>query len=616
MSGRLAGAIGGGILALAGLVWTGLPVQSAPTAVAAAGPKKAAATRYFRRWGPPTVVKGCFNQLSGPVHIIVVEKVPQKLHLYRHHKRTTLVRTYSCATGENPGNKLLEGDRRTPEGVYFFIKVFRDNKVTIFGKQAWHINYPNPVDRLRGRKGNGIYIHGTNKPLLPRSTKGCIALRQQDLDHLSRRIRLYWTPVVVTKRLGAKPRFDDRRLCRRLKAVMGIHGRAFVGLKGTVSAANYTPKHLRRDLRPLDASQAERLAPTKVKAGHFGLIQSGEQAVAWFFQELTLKGGRRVEVVRRLTYLDRPGRVGPLASEWRPADRRLLAALRRHRVRVATRPSPPAQPAPDLSHQHRTIVNLVQYWRQAWQKKDLKTYIACYDESFRAQGMNKAQWKQYKDQLNRRYSFIRVKVSRLRVSLKGTDRAVATFHQSYGSDYFHSRSIKTLRLVKRGGRWRIRRETSRLLARGWRPIERRPATLVRRPPVRLAARPSPPAKRAPAPGPRRQTIADLIQYWSRAWQKKDLKTYIACYDESFRAQGMNKAQWKQYKDRLNRRYSFIRVKVSRLRVSLKGADRAVATFHLSYRSNYFHSRGVKTLELFKRDGRWQIRRETFRRVGG
>jgi len=687
----LAGAILGNILLLMGLIWPGPPFQAAPEAHATARPKKAAATRYFRRWGPPTVVKGCFARLGSPVHIIVVEKVPQKLHLYRYYKKTTLVRTYPCATGENPGNKLVEGDRRTPEGVYFFIKVFRDSKVTIFGKQAWHMNYPNPVDRLQGRKGNGIYIHGTNKPLLPRSTKGCIALRQKDLDHLSRHIRIYWTPVVVTKRLAAKPRFDDPSLCRRLKGLMTVHGHAFVGLTGTVSPANHTPDHLRRDLRPLYASQAQRLSPSKVKAAHFGIIRSGPQAVAWFFQKLTLKGGRRVDVARRLTYLDRPGRAGPLASEWRPSDRRLLAALRPPPARVATRPSPPAPLPADVARRQQAIVTLVQHWRQAWQSKDLPNYIACYDRSFLAQGKNRAQWKQYKAGLNRRYKFIRVKVSRLRVDLMGTDWAVATFRQSYRSNYFHSSSVKTLALVKRDGQWRIWREESGRTARKLRlavlrrmVAVRRPATVApppavvakvtqarktvvaprppvpvaapprppvpkpvvtrppvrvatakrppvprvvpkrppvprpvaARPPVKVAARPSPPAPSSAGPKRRSRAIVDLVRHWGQAWQNKNLQTYIACYDRSFRSQGMNRNQWKQYKGRLNRRYRFIRVKVGRVRVSLKGPDRAVATFHLSYRSNYFHSRGVKTLVLVKRNGRWRIKRETFRRAGG
>jgi murein L,D-transpeptidase YafK len=630
--------------------------DSSPSRLVAA--RKVSATRSFGTRSLGQSIKGCFIGLKSPIHVVVVDKAAQKLHLFRHYKKTTLVRTYPCATGENSGHKVVEGDHRTPEGVYFIIRVYRDKRMTIFGKQAWHLNYPNPVDRLRGRRGNGIYIHGLNKKLTPRSTKGCIALRQKDLDHLSRHLELYRTAVVVTSRLRGSPRFDDPKLCARLRAIAARHGRSLIGQPPAAAAAIHLPRHLRRDLHPLDAAQAENVAPSQVASRQFGLIRFMNQTHVWFRQDLTLAGGRKAPVWRRLTFLDRAGRPGLLASEWRPKDRRLLALARRPSVRVAARPLPPAGVSPVLDARRKPIADLVQNWVQAWQKKNIKAYIAFYDESFRSQGMNRAQWRRYKDGLNRRYRFIRVQVSRLRVNLVGPDLALATFHQNYRSNYFNSRSIKALELVKRDGRWLIRREESGRQARLLRLAVLRRMVAARPKPVKVAAR-TPLPKPAPKPKPVKtpkpalkpvqvpkpvktpkpaqapkavqapkaaqaapaqqrpdQRVADLIRQWSRAWQHKDLKTYIAFYDKSFRAQGMNRAQWKRYKDRLNRRYRFIRIKVSRVRVRRQGADRAVATFHLSYRSNYFHSRGVKTLVLVKRGGWWRIKRETFRRLGG
>ncbi len=659
--------------------------------------RKVSATRSFGSRSLGQKIRGCFLGLTSPVHIVVVDKAAQRLYLYRHYKHTTLVKSYPCATGENPGHKVIEGDHRTPEGVYFFIRVYRDNRMTIFGRQAWHLNYPNPVDRLRGRRGNGIYIHGLNKKLTPRSTKGCIALRQSDLDNLSHHLRLYRTPVVVTSRLRGVPRFNDPESCRRLRAIIKRQGHTLVGQRRAATTAVYTPRHLNRDLHLLAASQVHNLAPKKVTSRQFGLIRFQNQTHVWFLQELTLADRRKAEIWRRLTYLDHAGRPGLLASEWRPLDLRLLALAGPARIRVASRtPSPPPAPT-ELSRRQRAIVRLVNHWRQAWQKRDLPAYIACYDRSFRAQGMNRAQWRRYKGSLNRRYRFIRIKVSGLQVALAGSDRALATFHQNYRSNYFHSRSFKSLELIKRNGRWLIRREesgqkahalrlamlrrvvalrqaaavTRRSVTVARRPVTvvPRPATVARRHPVRVASRvntpvkvarparvkppvkparpikvsppvkpaspvrvkprvkvahtikvspsakPSrpvsvkPPAKAAPTPAHQERNVANLIHHWRRAWQDKDLPKYIACYDRSFRSQGMNRDQWRQYKGSLNRRYSFIRVKVSRLRVRLEGAHRAVATFHLSYRSNYFHSNVVKTLELVRRDGRWLIRRE-------
>jgi murein L,D-transpeptidase YafK len=422
---------------------------------------KVAATRSFSPRSLGQEVRGCFLGLSSPIHIVVVDKAAQRLFLYRHYKHTTLVKSYPCATGENPGHKIVEGDHRTPEGVYFFIRVYRDNRMTIFGKQAWHLNYPNPVDRLRGRRGNGIYIHGLNKKLTPRSTKGCIAMRQTDLDNLSRHLRLYRTPVIVTSRLRGTPRFNDPASCRELRTIVKQQGHALVGQPLAAAVAVYTPRHLDRDLHPLVVSQVRNLAAKKINSRQFGLIRFLNQTHVWFLQELTLAHGRKAKIWRRLTYLDRARRPTLLANEWRPLDQRLMALAGRPPIMLAARTQPPipALAPAELSRRQRAVVRLVQHWRQAWQQKDLPAYIACYDRSFRSQGMNRSQWKKYKGRLNRRYSFIRVRVSRLRVNLKGADRAVATFRLSYRSNYFHSRGVKTLVLVKRQGRWQIKRET-------------------------------------------------------------------------------------------------------------------------------------------------------------
>ena len=72
-----------------------------------------------------------------PLHVVLVDKSRQRLYLYLYHPegKVELIRSFPCSTGRSEGDKLKEGDRRTPEGIYFFTKVYRDNKVTIFGLQ-------------------------------------------------------------------------------------------------------------------------------------------------------------------------------------------------------------------------------------------------------------------------------------------------------------------------------------------------------------------------------------------------------------------------------------------------------------------------------------------------
>ncbi len=78
-----------------------------------------------------------------PRYAFLVDKSEQKMHLYQQDgaglKR---VKTFACATGENSGLKKKKGDKRTPEGVYFFTRVIE--------KQAsrLHIRHPGFPDGL------------------------------------------------------------------------------------------------------------------------------------------------------------------------------------------------------------------------------------------------------------------------------------------------------------------------------------------------------------------------------------------------------------------------------------------------------------------------------------
>ncbi len=100
-----------------------------------------------------------------------------------------------------PGTKLWEGDRRTPEGVYTIVEKHPSRRWEWF----LTLNYPNVLDRRRyeqmrdggvvpiedGRPvgvGGRIGIHGSDEPLLNRGdvnwTTGCISVSDQDVDEL------------------------------------------------------------------------------------------------------------------------------------------------------------------------------------------------------------------------------------------------------------------------------------------------------------------------------------------------------------------------------------------------------------------------------------------------
>jgi hypothetical protein len=170
--------------------------------------------------GPILFYKG--NGTS--IHLILVEKVLQKLHLYCYDGRYQLIKSYDCSTGEKPGKKQKENDEKTPEGIYFNVKSYRDSKVTLFGDRAFGLNYPDIFDRLEGKGGNGIFIHGSNQSIKPFSTNGCVVLNTRDLADLDRRAPLEKTPVIIASHLPY--RFEPPK--KQLPELMGILKKAML----------------------------------------------------------------------------------------------------------------------------------------------------------------------------------------------------------------------------------------------------------------------------------------------------------------------------------------------------------------------------------------------------
>jgi len=120
------------------------------------------------------------------------------------------VADYYVTIGKNGLEKLRQGDKRTPIGVYHVISQLpRDKLSDFYGSGAFPLNYPNEWDRVRGRDGSGIWLHGTPRDTYsrpPRASDGCIVLANADLEALARKLQIGSTPVVIADALDwARP---------------------------------------------------------------------------------------------------------------------------------------------------------------------------------------------------------------------------------------------------------------------------------------------------------------------------------------------------------------------------------------------------------------------------
>lgn len=147
---------------------------------------------------------------------IIVKKAERKLYLYSGKK---LVRSYRVGLGTSPvGDKVREGDRRTPEGDFY---IFTKNDKSAF-YLSLGLSYPNAAHAQRGlrdglinqaqydsimsalnrkkappqntRLGGDIYIHGNGSS--SDWTWGCVALEDRDIRELFDEVSV-GTPVTI-----------------------------------------------------------------------------------------------------------------------------------------------------------------------------------------------------------------------------------------------------------------------------------------------------------------------------------------------------------------------------------------------------------------------------------
>lgn len=105
--------------------------------------------------------------------------------------------------GSNGYDKQVEGDKRTPIGVYHFTSFLNDDQLMDFyGLGAYPINYPNAIDLLDGKTGSGIWLHGLPKNVAERpllDSDGCVVIDNDSLLQMSRYIKTGRTPIILSQ---------------------------------------------------------------------------------------------------------------------------------------------------------------------------------------------------------------------------------------------------------------------------------------------------------------------------------------------------------------------------------------------------------------------------------
>lgn len=151
-------------------------------------------------------------------HVILVEKATHKLYLYENSGTfPKLIKTYDAATGKYKGDKAVSGDHKTPEGIYTLYEFLSKEELLrrhgkyaeIYGSGAFPMDYPNFIDKVEKKTGNGIWLHSTdddNRISKGLDSRGCVVVKNADIKDISQYIQLEHTPIIVTQDVFFLPR--------------------------------------------------------------------------------------------------------------------------------------------------------------------------------------------------------------------------------------------------------------------------------------------------------------------------------------------------------------------------------------------------------------------------
>lgn len=163
--------------------------------------------RGLRERPPEGAIPAQFLQLSQRSrHAIAIDTSKARLYLFENGPAgLKLLADYYVSVGKSGIEKAVEGDLRTPLGVYYIISNLDPKSLKDFyGAGALPINYPNPYDARRGKTGSGIWLHGTPPAQFaraPKATDGCVVLANPDLLRIVRTVEVRTTPVVIAQSL-------------------------------------------------------------------------------------------------------------------------------------------------------------------------------------------------------------------------------------------------------------------------------------------------------------------------------------------------------------------------------------------------------------------------------
>jgi murein L,D-transpeptidase YafK len=172
----------------------------------------------------PAALVHFFTSQYYSAYVFLVDKKARELSVWdMQNGDPKKVASYPADLGKNDGEKKLNGDKKTPSGIYFLQKKLEGNSLDhkLYGDRAFTTNYPNFFDRAEGKSGSGIWFHAVPDTVpLTRGSSGCVVVRNSVINEVSRYIKLERTPIIIQDEMEWANSQDMKKLSEKATAML------------------------------------------------------------------------------------------------------------------------------------------------------------------------------------------------------------------------------------------------------------------------------------------------------------------------------------------------------------------------------------------------------------
>ncbi len=386
-----------------------------------------------------------------PKSFLALSKNSKELYVLENENSFEVKKVYASIYGEAEGDKLVEGDLKTPEGVYFVThKIPYALDFLEYGTGAYGLNYPNPVDRMKQKTGGGIWVHSKGEPISGQATRGCVAVDLDDFADVAQFLP-NGTAVVLSDSFSpdkVNPNTSDATANALIQRTQEWN-KAWASRSNTFfdfyDEQKYTlaQRQSFRAFRAQKESLFSRLAWIEILHGDVYVLEGTDYWVT-YFDQLYSAPNLSSEGIRRLYWQqDANGEFKVVGMEWQ-------------QKRIGLRQQM-------LAKEEEQVRELLEEWRQSWLVADVSKYASYYDNNAK-QGklvgdaifkQKESIWTNNKPQV--------IEFSNIQTKHKGNVIQVS-FRQDYSdSNGYKDRGIKTMSFIKVDNTWKIFKEDWRAI---------------------------------------------------------------------------------------------------------------------------------------------------------